>query len=1051
MKTKQYQYLVAVLLLACFMLTHLDGRAQKKKEERKPVEVTIEVTDENGVPLPDAEIVIGEGVQHLETDANGKVNFSALPEDNVSINVSGYQRSNALVNELKNNGQIALVKSKMFMTSEDMVPLPFASLPKRQLVGSSTVISGRTLESYPSTDLRNALTGLMPGLNVVERSGAPGLSAEETMGRFNAFEEVNTYVRGLEPIVIIDGIPRQITEIQLDPQEVESVTLIKDITAKAMFGPAAANGVLYITTKRGRINERVFNVNAETGVSTVDRFPRFVDAVDYANLNNLARSNNGLEPIYDQEALNGYAKNDPYDLKYPNANFQDMILKDQMGYRKVNVSSSGGNEEAQYYAYLGYAGEDDLFRIGAESNFNRLNARSNTDLKLNDYLKLQFDFYGQLTFRKSPNYGYDGDAGADNDNDGQLDLSEFTSMILHRNTIPSNAFPIHAAYDSASSDYWYGVSSAYDQNPIGNMLKNGYYTESGRTGLANIGLDYDMSHIIPGLTSKTYGSFDVYTLVRIGKAENYTAYIVSNELASDGVSDTTVLTRVHAGVDQSDEQKLHDFYYNRYGFYQNFTYDQTFGKHKVNSTLTYFLSKFLRNQIEEPQRQQNVVWMGNYNYNDKYSLQAVVNYAGTYSFDKENRYDFFPSVGASWVISEEPFLKNVKFLNYLKLRAQGGILGYEGFISPYYWRSRWNVNSSGTKFGPSPVDQWLGANEDKSVWRTSASRIGNPDITWETRREFSLGMDALMLDNSLYFEVNYYNNRRNGQIEQMDQNIPWVTGLANTRPYANYRDTRYYGVETALQYTTKINRLTLSIGGNATIQQSEILKYDELNYHNDYQKRLGKPADAYFGYIVLGQFKDDNDIANSPIQPFDDQLSPGDIKYKDMNGDGQVDANDRAMIGHTDPRLFYGLNLRLGYGNFDLLVVADGSAIYDLPMTNQYFWNGWGDNNYSEFVRDNIGGAYPRLTYNRVNNNFQSSEFWMTRADYLKIQNMELSYSLPQKLAEKMFTRRFRIYARGANLLTISKVKDVDPEAVHSGVYFYPLMRTITGGIRLTL
>jgi len=1051
MKTIQYNNYLTVILLVFLLALQVDVLAQKNKEGKRPIDVDLQVTDQDGNAIPNAEIVVGEGVLHLTTDVNGKVTFSALPDDNVSVNFPGYEKQSTDAKQLTENNLITLTHSKLFMTSDDMVPLPFANLNKRQLVTGSNVVNGKTLESYPNTDLRNALTGLMPGLNIMERSGAPGLSAEETMGRFNAFDEVNMYARGLEPIVIIDGIPRQITEIQLDPQEVESVTLIKDITAKAMFGPAAANGVLYIVTKRGKANERIFNVNVEKGVSMVDRFPGFVDAVDYANLNNQARTNDGLEPIYDEEAIQGYAKNDPYDMKYPNAKFQDMILKDQMAYNRVNVSSGGGNDEAQYYAYLGYAGEGDLYKIGAESNFNRLNARSNMDLKLNDFLKLKFDFYGQLTFRKSPNYGYDSNAGEDDNDDSQLDLSEFTSMILHRNQIPANAFPVYAAYDSSSSEYWYGVNSAYGQNPIGNMVRNGYYNETGRTGLANLALEYDMNHIIPGLKSTTYGSFDVYSLVRIGKAENYTAYIVNNEIASDGVSDTVTLTRVHSGVDQSDEQKLHDFYYNRYGLYQNFTYDQTFGNHKVTSTLTYFLSKFLRNQIEEPQRQQNLVWMGNYSYNDKYSLQAVVNYAGTYSFAKGNRYDWFPSVGASWVISEEPFMKNLGFLNYLKLRAQGGVMGYEGFISPYYWRSRWTVNSSGGKFGPSPVDQWLGNNEDKSVYRTSPSRIGNPAIAWEIRKEYSIGLDALMLDNSLYFEVNYYNNLRDGQIERMDQNIPMVTGLAFTRPYANFRQTRYFGVETALQYTKRFNRFNISIGGNAAIQQSEILKYDELAYHDEYQLRAGKPADAYFGYTVLGTFQDENDIANSPAQPFDDQLSPGDIKYKDMNGDGQVDANDQSMIGNVDPRLFYGINLRLGYGNFDLTVVGNGSAFYDLPMTNQYFWNGWGDNNYSEFVRDNIGGAYPRLTYNRVNNNFQSSEFWLTRADYFKIQNIELAYTLPQKISEKLYTRKFRLYVRGANLLTISKVKDVDPEAVNSGVYFYPLMRTVTGGIRLTL
>ena len=360
------------------------------------------------------------------------------------------------------------------------------------------------------------------------------------------------------------------------------------------------------------------------------------------------------------------------------------------------------------------------------------------------------------------------------------------------------------------------------------------------------------------------------------------------------------------------------------------------------------------------------------------------------------------------------------------------------------------MNSSGSKFGPSPVSNWFGSNEDKSVYRTSPNKIGNPGITWEVRKEISAGFDAMFLNRALYFEATYYHNVRDGILTRLTENIPDVTGLSYTNPYANFNKTQYTGVETALQYTRQLNDLTFSIGGNLTYQESKMLKFDELDYANDYQKRTGKPADAYFGLTTLGTFTDENDVTNSPMQVYDPQMMPGDLKYKDMNGDGRIDDNDRSMVGNTTPKLFYGINLHLGYKNFELKVVANGSSMFDVPLTSQYFQNGWGDNNYSNFVRDNIGGAYPRLTYNKVNNNFQKSDFWLASGNYFKIQNVELAYNLPPAVAQKLYTRGFRIYVRGADLYTHTNVPYIDPEAPNAGVYFYPMMKTITGGINLT-
>ena len=265
----------------------------------------------------------------------------------------------------------------------------------------------------------------------------------------------------------------------------------------------------------------------------------------------------------------------------------------------------------------------------------------------------------------------------------------------------------------------------------------------------------------------------------------------------------------------------------------------------------------------------------------------------------------------------------------------------------------------------------------------------------------------------------------------------------------NYNKIKYFGVETGLQYTDRIGEFRFSIGGNATYQNSKILKYDEPNFRYDYQTRLGAPLDSYWGQTYVGKFATDAETKEIP-QIYDEVLLAGDLKYQDKNSDGVVDDNDQSEIGNVTPRLIYALNIRLNFRNIELTAIGNGRAFYDIPMTNKYFWNGWGDNNYSDFSKDNINGAYPRMTYYKVNNNFVGSNFWLRDGGYFKIQNIELAYNVPVRPGNIISSRGIRLYVRGANLWTFSKIKDVDPESINSGVTVYPLFKTFSAGVKLT-
>jgi TonB-linked SusC/RagA family outer membrane protein len=1026
--------------------------AQKQKKVRQLIDVTLKVVDEKGSPIPNASVVIGEGIIHAVTDQNGSVAFKGYAVDLVTVTSPGFEKSVASVTDLIQKNTVTLIKGKIHMTSDDEVQLPFSTMKRRYLTGPESVLPGSYFERYPTNDIRNTFTGMTSGWDIREQDGSPGLSSQEGLQNFsgigNAMGATDKF-SGM-PLVLVDGVLTELQEAPMDAAEIESATLLKGILATAAYGPLGNGGIISFKTKSGVKNERMLDVDIESGVSMVDRMPGYVNGVDYANLINEARVNSGLLEVYSPAAITEYAKNDPNSLRYPNVNFKDMMLKNSMSFNRVNVSSSGGNDIVQYYSSIGYAGQGDIYKLGSISDYNRLNTRQNVTVKVNNQIDVRFNFYGNVSYRRSPNYDYSSSfTSEDAGSNPALSLIEFPSVINDINTTPAIAFPLYVYIDTAAKIPWYGVSSSYTQNPVGGLVSQGYYTDQSRTGASNLSLNWDLGNVIKGLKSTSFLGFNIHNVVRIGKANDYIAY--TSSISALTGNDTIIKSGAHALVLQSDNAKLLDYYFQRYTFYENLSYDRTFGDHTVQSTLTYNQIKAFINGIEEPQRNNNLAWTGMYSFKDKYSIQAVLNWAGTSSFSADHRYGLFPAIGGSWVISDEGFLANTRAINYLKLRAQYGVLGNETYLPPFYYRDRWSQNTSGGAFGPASTLQWFGSTQDGSVPRNSPQRFGNPALTWEKRREFNIGFDSRFLNQKLALDITYWNILIDGAITQVNNVIPYIAGVQGARPWYNFNNTRYNMLTADVQYSDKSGELEYSIGANATYNKGIREKYDEPNYRFDYQKRTGKPSDAIFGMVYEGKFGTDAETTVIP-QLFDAQLKAGDLKYKDMNGDGFIDDNDQAMIGHSSPRLYYGLKLDLKYKNFEFYIMGAGRAFYDLALTNSYYWNGWntssGDPNYSNFVRDNVDGAYPRLTYYKVNNNFITSKFWLTKGDYFKIQNIELSYTIPSKMLQFIGGRSVRLYIRGANLFTFTKVKDVDPESINSGVTVYPLFRTLSGGVK---
>jgi TonB-linked SusC/RagA family outer membrane protein len=1056
-----------LLILIALLSWPVSGQVQKEKKARQLFDVVFKVVDENGTPIPDAIVVVGEGITHMQTDANGSVSFKGYPDDVVTITAPLFEKSVSPVIDVMQSSSLTLKHAKLYMTSDDNVPLPFNTLKKRDLTGPDVVIPGSYFSHYPSTDIRNSLTGISSGYDIQERDGSPGLSPLEGLQQYqglsNSYGSTDKFSN--IPYVLVDNQPMNLQEAVIDPGEIESVTLVKGILGTIMYGPAGTGGILYIKTKQGAKNERMLHVDIEDGVSIVDRMPDYVSGAVYARLQNVARINSGLPRVYSSNAIAAYARNNGYDLQYPSIDFASMMLKNTMGFKRVNMSSSGGNDVVQYYSYLGYAGEGDIINMGPKSDYNRITTRQNVTVKINDQLTARFGFYGNLTFRRSPNYGYDPDYTTEGTANSTLTLTEVPSILTDIHNTPPIAYPIWAFSDTTTKPPtpWYGVSALYGNNLIGNLVSNGYYTDRGRTGSSNIMLTYDADKFVKGLKSTTYFGFDIHNTVRIGKANDYLAYTVNPA--------TLKLTKVsgHSLFKMADLYKLMDYYYQNYTFYEELGYDRTFTNSSLQANATYNQVLTYMNGIEEPFRQRNFVGSATYSIKDKYILQGVANYAGNSSFDVDYRHVMSWAAGGGWVISDESFMPQSGFLNYLKLRAQIGVAGNETYFPNLYYVDRWtstNSTSTTTNWGFGPLSSsptWFGTNTESAVIRDYLSRTGNPILTWEKRHEFNAGFDAVLFDNALQLQMTYINSLADGQIVQVSNSLPLLAGYNGARPYYNYNKTRTNAFMTDLGFSQKVGEFVVTIGGNATLPFSKRVKYDEPNYRFDYQFRTGKASDAIFGLHYLGKFASDAEAqggSNTPIQMYDSKNYAGDLKYEDKNGDGVVNDQDQTMIGHSSPRLYYGVNVSLKYKNWDLFVLGAGRAFYDIALNNPYYWNGWGDNTYSNFVKDNIGGAYPRLTYTKVNNNFVMSEFWLTKGDYFKIQNVEISYTIPAKMLQFMGGRAIRIYVRGANLLTLSRIKDLDPETMHTadvsgtstnlcgGVNAYPLFRTFSGGVK---
>lgn len=691
-----------------------------------------------------------------------------------------------------------------------------------------------------------------------------------------------------------------------------------------------------------------------------------------------------------------------------------------MSYRKAIAQFRGGNESAQYYVNATYAGYGGYEAVGKNNTSNKFNLRVNLDYKVNDWLKAFVDIAGQMEFYTT-NY-----MSAD---------KLFSRLSSHR----PNAYPIKFSDPGNPGTEIYGAMenanlSSSRENIYAEMALGGSKENTVRKGQTNIGFDLSLDRYVKGLSAKAYVTFDVYNYLVVGKNENFSSYRpIFNENSLIGKELLTVEKKV------SDKSRIADQMYRNYGYFGQLSYDRTFqAKHQLKSDLVIFQSR--RENLGSSQDDVNRTFAlrTNYVYNKKWIAELDMAVMGSSRFTKGNRYGYFPTVGVAWIASEEKFLKDKEWLDFLKIKASTGLLGTDNYFDFFLFESRWNTSQS-THFGPKL---------EEDVNTSTLVHVGNPDLTWEKSFEINIGAEASFL-NCLTADFNYFNNYR---YDILTPTTSFSSINGGELMYRNYGSVRNQGVELALEYSGNIGKLHYSIGGNTIWSKAVYEKTDDMEGLSSNRKKEGKPVDTRFGLIAEGLFKSGDEIAAHPVQDFG-PVQIGDVKYANINNDHHINENDMLPIGNEYPRFQFGLNINLAYKGFELSLSGSGMAQYDIYLNNSYYWMRE-DQKYSTFVKNYFNpstgeGKFPRLTTQQNQNNYRSSSLWMRSGNFFKLRDAMLSYSLPQNITNKMTLKQVKLFVRGSNLFTISSIKDLDPEYIDAGVTGYPFFRSFTGGINV--
>ena len=891
--------------------------------------------------------------------------------------------------------------------------VPTLDLPDWQVTGAVSRIGGDELTDFYTSNVVNTLFGRIPGLTVQEVGAEPGADTPTLNSR-----GVGTFGSGTGLFVVIDGFASTLDFFsRLTPGEIESVELLKDATATAIYGNRAANGVLVVKTRHGDVSSPLkIDFGVKVGFQQPLRLPEWLGSYDYATLYNEALANEGQSPMYQNDALDAYAAGDS-PLLYPDVDWYNEIFRSSSPIYVYNLSASGGINSVRYFVHFNGVNNYGLLRNPMPTNdfakrqsFSRYNFRTNVDVILSRRLTASIILGGSVEDKTTPG------------------VSESTSSIIDlAANVPPNAFPVLASEGKLGGNATFA-------NPIGEMTERGYISYNGRTAQAALRLTEKLDFITQGLSISGAVSFNNYYKAYSNKTRSYARYTPVQD-SSGEISFTQIGEDTELGGDESQSYQWRNIVANAF-----INYDRVFDrKHYLKAMLRYDYDEYTVSSETLPYQNVGMAGQLSYSYDRRYIGEFTFGYHGTGNFAPGQRFGFFPAGGISWVISEESFLKDSNVVNHLKLRATYGLVGNSD-IGGARWMYNQYYNWNGYYlFG----DQY--SQSDTYLESTKA----NPYVTWEKARKLNIGLEARLFD-YLYFTFDYFREHRYDILTTPDANVPSYVGFS--RPSMNLGIVDNNGFEAVLGYNRTAGEFRYKVEASAWYAHNNVVYNSEAPQIYDYLYSTGHIVGQPFAYEAIGFFRDQEDIDSSPTQVWG-EVFPGDIKYKDQNEDGVINEEDKYPIGYTSrPELTLALDLQFQYKGFDLQMLFQGAVNRTVYLDGRQFLAFQNNGKISTFALGRWTpetadtATYPRLATTGNENNYQYSSFWQRNGNFLKLRYLSFGYTFSSPAMKKANVDGLRLYLSGTNLFSLDYMQGFcDPEVL-SG---YPAVRTLSLGVDL--
>lgn len=992
-------------------------------------------------PLIGASVRLKGKATGTATDASGNFSIKAKKGAVLVISNVGFTDQEVTVT----SEEALNIKLQPSVNSlEQVVVVGYGTQKKATLTGSVAEVSGNEIRKSPAPNISNSLVGRLPGLVVVSRTGEPGNDASLLRIR-----GVNT-LGDNSPLIIVDGIQNRGLD-RIDPASIESITVLKDASA-AIYGSEAANGVILVTTKRGKLGIPQIQISLNQGWNQPTVLPKMADAASYAEMINEIKLYQGQPPKYSDEDIQKYRDgSDPWG--HPNTDWFKAVIKPWSIQQYANISLRGGTDKVKYFVSGGTNYEDGIFYNSA-NHYSQVDFRSNMDASISKDIHLSVDFSGGQHNAHFPGTGIGGDA-----------LNTWWALNRQYPYLPAywpNGLP--------------GPDVEYGQNPVLTTTNaTGYLLDKTYLLQSNLKLDITIPWI-EGLSVTGTASYDksilnhkqfekpwyVYTWDGTSYDANNVPLLVKGERGvsdarlwqgmTDGNSttlrglinyqhsiNTSQNIKVLLGVERISGESMNFNAYRRY--FTSTAIDQMFAGGNLLKDNGGSADPYLNNA--------RLSYFGrlNYDYQGKYLAEFVFREDGSYVFPVGSQFGFFPGISLGWRVSEEKFWKqNVRFINDLKIRGSWGQTGNDR-IAPYQFADNFAYNGNYT------------FNQNVVVNTTSQVRVPNPNITWEVANQSNIGFDAQLLNNKVSVSADYFYNVRSNILWWKNASIPATAGLS--LPQQNFAKVANEGFEFQVGYQNKTGDFSYSVSVNGSYAKNKILNWDETPGIPDYQKTTGHPMNAHLYYEAIGIFRDQAAVDKYPHWA---GAQPGDIIFKDVNNDGKIDGLDLVRDDKTDvPTFTGGLSLNLEYKNIDLSLLVQGATGAERAYTefSGEAGNFRMDNVIGRWTPENIDAKKPRA-WNRTSqywmaDGWPNNTYWVRNSNYMRLKNLEIGYSFPESFIKKFGIESFRAYASGLNLLTLTGLKDFDPESpntapgsiwVNSQVY--PLNKTLSVGLTVT-